>query len=184
MPTLFAGAATPATRSTPILTAIPTTTVFSTMQLADIITPDRVAARVHASSKKRALEAISKIFASQPSSTLGSNEIFDALIARERLGTTAIDHGVAIPHGRVKNSTETYGAFIQLEDGIDCDAMDREAVSLLFALLVPEESTEEHLQLLARVAEMFGNAELREKLRAAPDSQTLYDLLIEWDRAH
>ncbi len=154
------------------------------MQLADIITPDRVAAQVHANSKKRALETISNLFASESSSSLGCNEIFDALIARERLGTTAIDHGVAIPHGRVKNSTETYGAFIQLQKGIDCDAMDRESVSLLFALLVPEESTEEHLQLLARLAEMFNNAELREQLRMAPDSQTLYTLLIEWDRAH
>ena len=115
---------------------------------------------------------------------MGANDIFDSLIARERLGTTAINHGVAIPHGRVKSSVDTIGAFVQLTDGIDCDAMDHKAVNLMFALLVPEESTEEHLQLLARLAKMFNNEELRKQLLAATDSQTLYDLLIQWDKTH
>jgi PTS system nitrogen regulatory IIA component len=154
------------------------------MQLADIITPERVATQVQATSKKRVLETLSGIIAADSSTPLKAHEIFNGLIARERLGTTAIDHGVAIPHGRIKNNSETIGAFVQLREGIDCDAMDCQAVSLLFALLVPEESTEEHLQLLARLAEMFSNAELRQQLRAAPDNQTLYDLLISWDQSH
>ena len=73
---------------------------------------------------------------------------------------------------------------MQLADGVDCDAFDGEQVNLMFALLVPEESTEEHLQLLARLAQMFSDVALREKLRAAADNQALYDLLIEWDRNH
>lgn len=154
------------------------------MQLADIITPERVATQVQASSKKRVFETLSDIIATHSSAPLKAHDIFTSLIARERLGTTAIDHGVAIPHGRIKNSSTTIGAFVQLSKGIDCDAIDCQAVSLLFALLVPEESTEEHLQLLARLAEMFSNAELREQLRAAPDNQTLYDLLISWDQSH
>jgi PTS system nitrogen regulatory IIA component len=154
------------------------------MQLADIITPERVVSKVQATSKKRALETISDIIATNSNTKMGANDIFDSLIARERLGTTAINHGVAIPHGRVKSSVDTIGAFVQLTDGIDCDAMDHKAVNLMFALLVPEESTEEHLQLLARLAKMFNNEELREQLLAATDSQTLYDLLIQWDKTH
>ena len=77
------------------------------MQLADIITPDRVASNVEAKSKKRALEKISDIIAANSDTPMGANDIFDSLIARERLGTTAIDHGVAIPHGRIKNTDET-----------------------------------------------------------------------------
>ena len=154
------------------------------MQLADIITPDRVAAQVQAKSKKRAFESLSELIASHPNSSLDAHGISNTFIARERLGTTAIDHGVAIPHGRVSHSSETIGAFIQLSKGIDCDAMDRQAVNLMFALLVPEESTDEHLQLLARLAQMFSNAELREQLCLAADSQTLYNLLIDWDKTH
>jgi len=154
------------------------------MQLADILTPERVVGHVQAGSKKRALETLSEILAEHSHLSIPAGDIFDSLLARERLGTTAIDHGVAIPHGRIKASSETLGAFVQLEKGIDCDAMDCQSVQLLFALLVPEKSTEEHLQLLARLAKMFSDAELREQLRTAPDSQSLYDLLLEWDRQH
>lgn len=154
------------------------------MQFSDIITPERIATQVSATSKKRALETLSELFAEHSSSTKNAHEIFDSLIARERLGTTAIDHGVAIPHGRIKDNTETIGAFVQLTEGVDCDALDGEPVNLMFALLVPEDSTEEHLQLLARFAEMFSDAELREKLRTAADNQSLYDLLIDWDSRH
>jgi len=154
------------------------------MQFSDIITPERIATQVPITSKKRALETISEIFATQSPSGLDAHDVFSSLIARERLGTTAIDHGVAIPHGRIKNSTETIGAFLQLAEGIDCDAFDRQSVNLMFALLVPEDSTEEHLQLLARLATMFSDAELREKLRTATNNQSLYDVLIEWDSNH
>jgi PTS system nitrogen regulatory IIA component len=154
------------------------------MQISDIITPGRVAARVSVASKKRALETLSEIFAEHSPSGLGAHAIFDSLLARERLGTTAIDHGVAIPHGRIKNSNETFGAFLQLDNGVDCDAFDGQAVDLMFALLVPEDSTEEHLQLLARLAQMFADDELRENLRNAESSRALYDLLIAWDQNH
>lgn len=153
------------------------------MQFSDIITPERIVTQVSVASKKRALETLSELFVTHSSATLDGHEIFNSLIARERLGTTAIDHGVAIPHGRLKNGTEeTIGAFVQLVNGIDYDAFDRQPVNLMFALLVPENSTEEHLQLLARLAEMFSDSELREKLRTATDSQSLYDFLIGWDQ--
>lgn len=154
------------------------------MQLSDIISPERIATQVQVSSKKRALETLSEIFASHSADTLDAHHVFESLIARERLGTTAIDHGVAIPHGRIQNTSETIGAFLQLSEGIDCDAMDSQPVNLFFALLVPEESTEEHLQLLARLAKMFSDSELREKLRSTTDNQLLYELLINWDQSH
>jgi len=154
------------------------------MHLTDIISPDRVVSNVQAKSKKRAFETISDVIASNSEVTMGANDIFDSLIARERLGTTAIGHGIAIPHGRIKESSKTIGAFVQLKDGIDCDALDNEAVNLIFAVLVPENTNEEHLQLLARLAQMFKNTELREKLLAAPDNKTLYDLLVQWDQTH
>ena len=154
------------------------------MQLSDIITPERIATQMHVTSKKRAFETISELFTSQSSGTLDAHHVFESLNARERLGTTAIDHGVAIPHGRIKNTSDTIGAFLQLSDGIDCDALDRQPVNLLFALLVPEESTEEHLQLLARLALMFSDSTLREQLRSAEDNQALYKLLINWDSNH
>ncbi len=154
------------------------------MQLADIISPDRVISNVQAKSKKRAFETISDVIASNADISMGVNDIFDSLIARERLGTTAIGHGIAIPHGRVKESNKTIGAFMQLSEGIDCDALDNQAVKLIFAVLVPEKTNEEHLQLLARLAQMFKNSDLREKLMAAPDNKTLYDLLVQWDQTH
>jgi PTS system nitrogen regulatory IIA component len=154
------------------------------MHLADIISPERVVSNVQAKSKKRAFETISDVIASNAEISMGANDIFDSLIARERLGTTAIGHGIAIPHGRVKETSKTIGAFVQLSDGIDCDALDDKAVKLIFAVLVPENTNEEHLQLLARLAQMFKNSELREKLLAAQDNQTLYDLLVHWDQTH
>ena len=154
------------------------------MHLTDIISPDRVVTNVQAKSKKRAFETISDVIASNADISMGASDIFDSLIARERLGTTAIGYGIAIPHGRVKESSKTIGAFMQLSEGVDCDALDNQSVKLIFAVLVPEKTNEEHLQLLARLAKMFKNSELREKLMTATDNQTLYDLLVHWDQTH
>ena len=149
------------------------------MQLAELLTVERIAQADEAGSKKRVLETLSKLIASGQQN-LTPEEIFESLISRERLGSTGLGHGVAIPHGRVKSSDETIGAFLQLQEGIDFDAIDNEPVDLMFALLVPEHSTEEHLQLLAKLAGMFSNPELRDRLRAANSSDALYTILNEW----
>jgi PTS system nitrogen regulatory IIA component len=149
------------------------------MQIADILTPDRMLCHVQASSKKRVLEYFSKLLATE-TSLLTSHEIFDSLLVRERLGSTGLGKGVAIPHARVKQCETTLGAFVQLERGIDFDAIDRQPVDLLFALVVPEESTEEHLKVLARLAQMFGDAEFRQSLRAAPECRDKFILLSNW----
>ena len=151
------------------------------MNISDIISPDRVICDLDATSKKKALEQISDMLASK-SISVAPQDIVDSLTARERLGSTGIGCGVAIPHGRIKNTDHAIAAFAQLHQGIDFDAADNQAVDLLFALLVPEESTHEHLQLLAQLAEMFSDEDFRAKLRATKDQQAIYNLLSGWKK--
>ena len=133
------------------------------MNISDIISPDRVVCDIDASSKKRALEQLSDMIATDSTPSLLPQDVVDSLIARERLGSTGIGYGVAIPHGRVKNTDHAIAAFARLHEGIDFDAADNQTVDLLFALLVPEDSTNEHLQLLAQLAEMFSDEDFRTK---------------------
>jgi PTS system nitrogen regulatory IIA component len=106
--------------------------------------------------------------------------VFDSLFARERLGSTGLGHGVAIPHGRIKGLREAVGVLIRLKQPILFDAPDGKPVSLLFVLLVPDQATDLHLQLLSELAQLFSSKALREKLLAAQDAETLYRLVSEW----
>lgn len=153
------------------------------MQLTELIPPERIACNVGANSKKRALEQLSELI-SKDEARITSTEVFDSLINRERLGGTGVGYGVAIPHGRLKSSDVTLGALIKLDHAIDFDAIDNQPVDLLFALIVPEESTEEHLQALARIASMFNDEEMRTKMRAAATPQDLHELVREWQQIH
>lgn len=153
------------------------------MRLSDIITPERVACDVTANSKKRALEQLSELIASGQDDLTGT-EVFDSLLARERLGGTGVGHGVAIPHGRLERSRRAIGAFVTLQQGVDFDASDNEPVDLLFALIVPAESTDEHLQVLAMLATMFSDEQLRREARAADSDPRLYALLMDWQAKH
>jgi PTS system nitrogen regulatory IIA component len=149
------------------------------MQLSDILAPQRVLAGAQASSKKRALELISQLLAE--STDTSQQEIFESLTARERLGSTALGYGVALPHGRMKKLTATRGAFVQLLQGVDFDAADRTPVDLLFAIVVPEHCTDEHLQLVAQIAELFSNEAIRNQLREAKNTDQLLSTLINWN---
>ncbi|EIJ43673.1 PTS IIA-like nitrogen-regulatory protein PtsN [Beggiatoa alba B18LD] len=149
------------------------------MRISDILSPERMLCNVQASSKKRVLEYFSRLLATETSS-LTTREIFESLLSRERLGSTGLGRGVAIPHARVPDCQLTLAAFVQLEQGIDYDAIDRQPVDLLFALMVPENCTEEHLQILAMLAEMFSNEKFRETLRNLPDCQAKYAFMVEW----
>jgi len=152
------------------------------MQLSDLIAPDRIACDIFAGSKKRTLEQLSDLVVSNDPS-LSQNEVFESLIARERLGSTGLGKGVALPHGRLKASDKTLGAFIQLKEGVDYDAPDSQPVDLFFALLVPPESTDEHLQILATLSEMFRDENFRQQLREAKSTDKLYTLLTSWTSA-
>lgn len=153
------------------------------MHIANLISAERVACCQESSSKKRVLEQLSQLLAGS-TSALSADEIFDSLIGRERLGSTGLGLGVAIPHGRMQGLEEPLGAFVHLSTAIDFDAMDHKPVDLLFALLVPEESTDEHLQLLAQLARMFADPAFCKQLRATENSQTLFQLLQNWETSH
>ena len=146
------------------------------MHLSTILSLDRISCKPEITSKKSALEEISRLIASSDPS-LTYMEIFDCLSARERLGTTGLGNGIAIPHGRYEHVKEPTAAFIQLESGIDFDAVDQKPVDLLFGLLVPTEANDEHLQILSGLAEMCCNKHLLDQLRSAATPEKLYELL-------
>ena len=149
------------------------------MQLSEIIEVNRISRDINVLSKKRALEELSNLITKdQPQ--LDASGIFDSLVSRERLGSTGVGYGIAMPHGRIKNCNKITGAFIQLNQGIDFDAIDNQPVDMLFALAVPEESTDEHLQVLALLASMFNDESFREKLRNSKNNEETYKLLTEW----
>lgn len=151
------------------------------MQLSDFLSPERIVCGSPASSKKRVLELLSELLATDQQEA-SSTEIFESLISRERLGGTGIGYGVAIPHGRLKNCDHASAAFVQLKQPIDFDAIDKQPVDLLFALIVPEESSEEHLKLLAMLAGMFNDDEFRQQARQCTDSESIHKLLSEQSR--
>jgi len=146
------------------------------MLISDILAPSRVACGVKAGSKKRLLELLGEL-AVRDAPELDNSEVFQSLLSRERLGSTSIGKGVAIPHGRLKHADHAVGAMMRLEQGIDFDGADREPVDLVFALLVPEQSTEEHLQILGMLAELFMDDQLRGRLRSAQSDADLYKLI-------
>ncbi len=148
------------------------------MQLTDLLSEDRIAFDVDAHSKKRALEVLSQLL-SQDQQYTTADDIVDSLLSRERLGSTGIGFGVAIPHGRVKNTQQASAAFIQLADGIDFDAIDNAPVDLLFALLVPEESTDEHLEILSKLATLFSEQSFRDSIRNSKSVDKIYSLFRE-----
>jgi len=149
------------------------------MQISELLNPARIECQQESSSKKRSLEILSKLLADAlPDFT--DAEIFNSLIGRERLGSTGLGSGVALPHGRLQGLKQPMGAVLILSNGVDFDAIDQRPVDLMFALLVPEESTEEHLQILARLAEMFSNGEFSDKLRNCTSGEQCFELISNW----
>lgn len=146
------------------------------MKISDILSPECILPNNDCHSKKDALDTLAKAIANSDSST-SQTEVFDCLIARERLGSTGLGNGIAIPHGRLKQGKKTIAAFLQLDEGIDYDAVDKLPVDLLFALIVPEDSTDEHLQTLATLAEMFSNSDIISKLRQSNTTTEIYSIL-------
>ena len=133
---------------------------------------------LQASSKKRLFEQAGLLF--ENSDGIARSLVFDSLFARERLGSTGLGQGVAIPHGRIKGLKEALGAFIRLAQPIPFDAPDGAPVTLVFVLLVPEKATEKHLQILSELAQMFSDKALRDEMTAAPDAAALHRLVTSW----
>ena len=146
--------------------------------VAKLLPPANVVLDLHVSSKKRLFEQIGLLF--ENNHGIARSVVFDSLFARERLGSTGLGQAVAIPHGRIKGLKEALGAFIRLDQPVAFDAPDAKPVQLVFALLVPEQATEKHLQILSELAQMFSDKALRESLAAAPDSGQLHQTIIGW----
>ncbi len=151
------------------------------MKLSEILSPDCIRLDADATSKKRVLESASQLLA-DTDNALSRREVFDCLIAREKLGSTGLGHGVAIPHGRLAGLDKTIGVFLRVPKGVDFDAPDKEPVDLIFALLVPEDSTEEHLQVLANIASYFNSKRSRDALRVDISPQKARELLCRADQ--
>ncbi|WP_067982534.1 PTS IIA-like nitrogen regulatory protein PtsN [Neptuniibacter pectenicola] len=152
------------------------------MLLHELLTPSSALYGLEGGSKKRILENAAEIISEQhPDMSVSS--VFNGLHSREKLGSTGIGDGIAIPHCRLAECTEAKGYLVKLDEPIDFDAIDGKPVDLLFILIVPEDSTSEHLATLAAIAELFSQEEARNALRANQDSQSLYETLCKLSAA-
>ncbi len=145
----------------------------STLTINTILAPELTLCRANGTSKKRILEFVAEQVSGQYPE-LDETRIFNNLIARERLGSTGIGQGIAIPHCRLDGCSRVVGALITLEEGVAFDAIDNLPVDLLFTLIVPKEATSEHLELLSQLAEKFNDRSFCDSLRACTTSDELY----------
>ncbi len=151
------------------------------MEICDLLSTECILSTVRATSKKQALQEL----ATHAAKISGQNEraIFDVILERERLGTTGIGRGVAIPHGKLPGLDRPYGVFAKFEQPIDFEAVDDQTVDMVFLLLAPENAGADHLKALARISRMFRDPEMCKKLRAAKDDSALCKLLLKKSKA-
>jgi PTS system nitrogen regulatory IIA component len=147
-------------------------------QIAKLLPVANVLLDLDVASKKRVFEHAGLLFENNHS--LARSVVFDSLFAREKLGSTGLGQGVAIPHGRIKGMKDAVGALVRLREPIPFDAPDGAPVGLIFVLLVPERATDLHLQILGELAQMFSDPAFRERLQAAPAAADAHRLITEW----
>jgi PTS system nitrogen regulatory IIA component len=145
-----------------------------------LIALPHIVADLKVATKKEALLELAKLAA--PITGLAEHTVFDVLNAREKLGTTGVGHGIAIPHGRVSGVDHVYGFFARLAQPVDFEAIDEKPVDLMFMLLAPQEAGADHLKALAKVSRMFRNTAFCEKLRKATDAKALHTLLCACEK--
>ncbi|WP_372964297.1 PTS IIA-like nitrogen regulatory protein PtsN [Marinobacter sp.] len=146
------------------------------LTIDNILAPELTLCRFTASSKKRVLEFIAEHIHLQDE-TLSDTDIFNNLVSRERLGSTGIGEGIAIPHCRLEGLDRVIGVLMTLAEPVDFDAIDNQPVDIVFALVVPKEATSEHLELLSQLAEKFNEHSFCERLRQCEDADTLYQAM-------
>ena len=147
--------------------------------ISSLVPPSSVLVDLPADDKSAVFERVAALLEHQTGIKRGL--ILDSLLARERMGSTGLGHGIAIPHGRVRGLREAVGALVRTQEPIAFDAPDEQPVSLIFVLLVPDKSTDIHLEILSELAEMFSNRELRAQLAAAPDPLAAHRVIARWD---
>lgn len=147
------------------------------MEIRDLVTSESIIERLNVASKKQALQELSRRAAAITG--LEERRIFDVLLERERLGSTGVGNGVAIPHGKLAGVDRLQGLFARLEKPVDFDAIDDQPVDLIFLLLAPEGAGADHLKALARVSRLLRDRTICEKLRGSEKADALYGLLTE-----
>ncbi len=152
------------------------------MQLSDLLVSEAVVPSLKASSKKQALQELSQT--ARKLTGIPARDIFEVLLQRERLGSTGLGHGVAIPHGKMNNLEGLHGIFARLNQPINFDSVDGQPVDLIFLLLAPESAGADHLKALARVSRLLRDADIVSKLRGSSNSAALYSILTEPAASH
>lgn len=153
------------------------------IRLEDILTPGRSLVNVPGGSKKRVLEQIAQLIAREVPA-LENHKVFEALVAREKLGSTGFGNGIAIPHCRLAGCASPISALLHLASPVDFDAIDGAPVDLLFVLLVPEAATDAHLELLRQIASMLDRKDVRDSLRSAASNEALYQVVLDVQKGH
>ena len=153
------------------------------IRLENILTPGRSLVNVPGGSKKRVLEQTAKLIHDQVPD-LAMQDVYESLLAREKLGSTGFGNGIAIPHCRLKGCESPVSALLHLDAPIDFDAIDGAPVDLLFVLLVPEAATDAHLELLRQIASMLDRKDVRDQLRAASSNEELYKVVLDVQNGH
>jgi PTS system nitrogen regulatory IIA component len=146
--------------------------------ISKILSAENILLDTESTSKKRVFERVGLLF--ENSQKIARSLVFDSLFAREKLGSTGLGQGVAIPHGRVKGLRDAIAAFVKTSNPIAFDAPDGQSVNMIFVLLVPERATDLHLQLLGELAQMFSDPAFRETLQASNDPAVIHQLFINW----
>lgn len=146
--------------------------------ISKILPLENILLDAESASKKRVFERVGLLF--ENSQKIARSQVFDSLFAREKLGSTGLGQGVAIPHGRIKNLRDAVAAFVKTDTPIPFDAPDGAPVNLIFVLLVPERATDLHLQLLGELAQMFSDATFRERLLANNDAAAIHKMFTDW----
>lgn len=149
--------------------------------ISNILAPDNILLDEESTSKKRVFERVGLLF--ENNQQIARSQVFDSLFAREKLGSTGLGHGVAIPHGRIAKLRDATAAFVKASHPIPFDAPDGQPVDLIFVLLVPERATDLHLQILGELAQMFSDSQFRNRLHACEDAPSIHQLFYEWNAA-
>lgn len=147
--------------------------------ISKLLPASNVVLDMGASSKKRVFEQASLLFENQQG--IARSKVFESLFARERLGSTGLGQGVAIPHGRIRGLREPVAAFTRLSEAIPFDAPDGRPVAILIFLLVPEQATQLHLEILSELAQMLSDPQFRSALESASEAPRVHRLLTEWE---
>src|SRR5512145_81277 len=149
--------------------------------ISKLLAPDNILLDSESTSKKRVFERAGLLF--ENNQQIARSQVFDSLFTREKLGSTGLGHGVAIPHGRIAKLRDATAAFVKTSHPIPFDAPDGEPVSLIFVLLVPERATDLHLQILGELAQMFSDQQFRNRLQECEDGPSIHQLFYEWNAA-